>query len=99
MDRVRRLRARADVSRRPSAPALAEPSGAALAAAAAVALPLRERCEGRWLADGDLLTRIRCAEAAVRTPAAAGTVDLVRALPSSGTAMMRAEAVHGRGQP
>jgi HEAT repeat protein len=44
--------------------------------------------------DGDLLTRIRCAEAAVKTAAAAGTVDLVRPLLSSGTAMVRAEAVH-----
>ncbi|WP_409474643.1 hypothetical protein [Streptomyces sp. HC307] len=124
---------------------LAEPSAAALVAAAAVALALRERREGRWLADrietvfregpvelltaalaapdwrtrraahltalaagrldlaqmlhaaehdGDLLTRIRCAEAAVKTAAAAGTVDLVRPLLSSGTAMVRAEAVH-----
>ncbi|MEV8037448.1 hypothetical protein [Streptomyces sp. NPDC086182] len=44
--------------------------------------------------DDDLLTRIRCAEAAVRAAAAANTVDLVRPLLSSGTAVIRAEAVH-----
>ncbi|MGW3626512.1 hypothetical protein [Streptomyces sp. NPDC000880] len=124
---------------------LAEPSATALVAVAGVALALRERREGRWLADrietvfregpaqlltaalaapdwrtrraahltalaagrldlaqmlhaaehdGDLLTRIRCAEAAVQAAAAAGAVDLVRPLLSSGTAMVRAEAVH-----
>ena len=44
--------------------------------------------------DRDLPTRIRCAEAAVRAATAAGTVDLVRPLLSSGAAMVRAEAVH-----
>ncbi|MBO3744994.1 hypothetical protein J5X84_02865 [Streptosporangiaceae bacterium NEAU-GS5] len=123
---------------------LAEPSAAELVAAAAVAFTLRERREGRWLADriegvfrdgpvellttalavsdwrtrriahlaalaagrldlarmlhavrhdADLLIRIRCAEAAVRTAAAAGSVDRVRPLLSSGTAMVRAEAI------
>lgn len=108
---------------------LAEPAGAALVAAAAVALALRERREGRWLADrietvfregpvelltaalaapdwrtrraahltalaagrldlaqmlhaaehdGDLPTRIRCAEAAVKTAVTAGTVGDAR---------------------
>ncbi|MER5515700.1 hypothetical protein [Streptomyces sp. NPDC002763] len=136
-----RDRARAALEHR-----LAEPSGAALVAAAAVALALRERREGRWLAnrietvfregpvelltaalaapdrrtrraahltalaagrldlaqmlhaaehDGDLPTRIRCAEAAVRTAVTAGTAGLVRPLTSSGTAVVRAEAVHG----
>lgn len=124
---------------------LAEPSGAALVAAAAVAFALRARREGRWLADlvetvfregpvelltaalaardwrtrraayltalaagrldlaqmlhaaghdGDLPIRIGCAEAAVKTATAAGAVDLVRPLLSSGTALVRAEAVH-----
>ncbi|MEV5009554.1 hypothetical protein [Streptomyces sp. NPDC055692] len=135
-----RDRARAALERR-----LAEPSGAALVAAAAVALALRDRREGRWLAervetvlregpdelltaalaapdrltrrtayltaldagrldleqmfhaaehDDDLPTRIRCAEAAVKTAVAVGTVDRVRPLLSSGTARVRAEAVH-----
>lgn len=44
--------------------------------------------------DGDLPTRIRCAEAAVKAALAAGTVDLVRPLLSSGTAMVRVEAIH-----
>jgi hypothetical protein len=124
---------------------LTRPSGAALTATAALALALRERREGRWLAaridtvlregpvellsaalaapdrrvrrtahltalaagrldlarmlhaaehDGDLLIRIRCAEAAVRTAVAAGTVGLVRPLLSSGTGAVRAEAIH-----
>ncbi|MFF0738980.1 hypothetical protein ACFYVL_01150 [Streptomyces sp. NPDC004111] len=123
---------------------LAEPVGATLTAVAPVALALRERREGRWLADrietvfregpveiltaalaapdwrtrraahraalaadrldlaqmlhaaerdGDLPTRIRCAEAAVRAAVRAGTVGRVRPLLSSGTAAVRAEAV------
>ncbi|MGP4112268.1 hypothetical protein ACTWP5_15310 [Streptomyces sp. 4N509B] len=44
--------------------------------------------------DGDLPTRLRCAEAAVRTAVAAGTVERVRPLLGSGTASVRAEAVH-----
>ncbi|WP_392959195.1 hypothetical protein [Streptomyces sp. LN245] len=43
--------------------------------------------------DDDLPTRVRCAEAAVRTAAAAKTLDLVRPLLSSGTAVVRSEAV------
>jgi hypothetical protein len=43
--------------------------------------------------DDDLPTRVRCAEAAVKTAAAAKTFDLVRPLLSSGTAVVRAEAV------
>ncbi|WP_432043949.1 hypothetical protein [Streptomyces cadmiisoli] len=124
---------------------LGELSGTTLVATAGVALALRDRRVGRWLADridsvfregppelltaalaapdwrtrrsahltalaagrldlaqmlhgarhdGDLLTRIRCAEAAVRTATAAGSVHLVRPLLSSSTAMVRAEAVH-----
>ncbi|WRZ88024.1 hypothetical protein OHB54_02470 [Streptomyces sp. NBC_01007] len=48
--------------------------------------------------DGDLLTRIRCAEAAVKTAVAAKTVDAVRPLLSSSTAVVRAEAVHALAQ-
>ncbi len=44
--------------------------------------------------DSDLLTRVRCAEAAVTTALAAGTVDAVRCLLASGTAAVRAEVVH-----
>ncbi|MCF6526150.1 hypothetical protein HOY81_24210 [Streptomyces sp. JJ36] len=119
-------------------------SGPEFVVTAGVALALRERREGRWLADrvaavlregpaalltaalaspdrrvrrtahltalaagrlgcgqllhtaghdDDLPTRVRCAEAAVRTAVAAGTADRVRPLLSSGTAAVRAEAV------
>ncbi|MHB9859913.1 hypothetical protein [Streptomyces sp. YIM S03343] len=44
--------------------------------------------------DDDPLTRTRCAEAAVRKASAAGSVDAVRPLLTSGTAAVRAEAVH-----
>ncbi|MBB4795898.1 hypothetical protein [Streptomyces nodosus] len=140
-DWVPRIRDRARAALEPR---LTEPPGVPVAAAA-IALALRERRQGRWLADrvetafsegpvelltaalaasdrrtrraahltalaagrldltqmlhaaehdSDLLIRIRCAEAAVRTATVAGTVDLVRPLLSSGTAMVRAEAVH-----
>jgi HEAT repeat protein len=45
------------------------------------------------LDDGDLLIRVRCAEAAVKAAKAAGGIDIVRALLPSGTAVVRAEAV------
>ncbi|MFD5318803.1 hypothetical protein [Streptomyces sp. NPDC127098] len=137
---VVRDRSRAALERR-----LAEPSGEALVTTAAVALALRDRRAGRWLADrveavfregsdeqlaaalaardratrraahlaalaagrldlprmlhaaerdDDLPTRLRCAEAAVRTAVAAGTPDLVRPLLTNGTAMVRAEALY-----
>lgn len=44
--------------------------------------------------DSDLPTRVRCAEAAVTAAVAAGTVDAVRPLLTSGTAAVRAEVVH-----
>jgi hypothetical protein len=44
--------------------------------------------------DSDLPTRVRCAQAAVAAAVAAGTVDAVRGLLASGTAAVRAEAVH-----
>ena len=44
--------------------------------------------------DSDLSIRVRCAGPAVRTATAAGRTDLVRALLSSGTAQVRAEALH-----
>lgn len=135
-----RDRARSALERR-----LTQPSRAVFVTTAAVALALRDRREGRWLADrveavfqqgptellaaglaatdwrtrrtahlvglaagrldlaqllhaaehdGDLPTRSRCAEAAVRAAVAAGTVELVRPLLSSGTATVRADAVN-----
>ncbi|MFI7273281.1 hypothetical protein [Streptomyces sp. NPDC049879] len=134
-----RERARSALARR-----LAAPSGDVVVAVAGVALALRERGEGRWLADrveavlragppgvleaalvapdtrirraaygialdtgqlalagalcaarydADPVIRVRCAEAAVRAAAAAGTPGLVRPLLSSGTAAVRAAAV------
>ena len=43
--------------------------------------------------DGDLVVRIGCAQAAIRTADAAGDLDRVRPLLASGTAAVRAEAV------
>ena len=45
------------------------------------------------LKDGDLVIRVQCADAAIRAALAAGSVDLVRPLTTSGTAAVRVVAV------